>query len=81
MLGRQLNRAIDQLDRLQRRRKGEPVPPSINVDVSAAVGFAKQSHRADPLGHPIRPLRDGYPARTAPAPAAEDPGAHEAPPS
>lgn len=31
---RQLYKAINQLERLQRQRSGEPVPPPINVDVS-----------------------------------------------
>ena len=31
---RQMYRAINQLERLQRQRRGEPVPPSINVEVS-----------------------------------------------
>ena len=31
---RQLYRAISQLERLQRRRMGEPVPPHISVDVT-----------------------------------------------
>ena len=32
-LERQLYRAMDQLERLQRRRKGESVPPPLNVNV------------------------------------------------
>jgi len=28
---RSLNRAVDRLERLQRRRKGEPVMPPVNV--------------------------------------------------
>jgi hypothetical protein len=31
---REMNRDIDQLDRLQRRRKGEPQPPTVHVNVS-----------------------------------------------
>ena len=34
MLHRQLNKAMDQLERLQRRRKGEAVPPPVNAHVS-----------------------------------------------
>ena len=42
---RQLYRAMDQLERLQRRRKGENVPPPLNVNLGRrSVGlFAKQS--------------------------------------
>lgn len=32
-LERQLNRAMDQLERLQRRRSGDIVPPPVNVNV------------------------------------------------
>ena len=31
---RDMYRAIDQLERLQRRRRGEPPPPTVNVNVS-----------------------------------------------
>ncbi|MGO8843683.1 MAG: hypothetical protein ACLQF1_21950 [Methyloceanibacter sp.] len=31
---RDMYRAIDQLERLQRRRKGEPQPPTVNVNVA-----------------------------------------------
>ena len=31
---REMYRAIDQLERLQRRRRGEPPPPTVNVKVS-----------------------------------------------
>ncbi len=31
---RDMYRAIDQLERLQRRRRGEPLPPTVNVKVS-----------------------------------------------
>jgi hypothetical protein len=31
-LDRQLYRAMDQLERLQRRRKGENVPPPVNIN-------------------------------------------------
>jgi hypothetical protein len=34
MIDRDLNRAYDRLERLQRRRKGELVPPSLNLNVS-----------------------------------------------
>jgi hypothetical protein len=34
MLHRQLNRAMDQLERLQRRRRGEAVPPPVNAHLS-----------------------------------------------
>jgi len=30
----QLNRAVDQLERLRRRRKGEAVPPPVNAHLS-----------------------------------------------
>ncbi len=33
-LDRQLYRAMDQLERLQRRRKGESVPPPVNINLS-----------------------------------------------
>ena len=33
-LERQLDRAIDQLERLQRRRAGESVPPALNVNLT-----------------------------------------------
>jgi hypothetical protein len=33
-LERQLYRAMDQLERLQRRREGEEVPPPVNVELS-----------------------------------------------
>ncbi|MGC2183867.1 MAG: hypothetical protein WA637_11340 [Terriglobales bacterium] len=32
--GQELNRAFDRLERLQRRRKGEFVPPSLNLNVN-----------------------------------------------
>ena len=32
-LDRVLNRAMDQLDRLQRQRKGEKVPPPLNINL------------------------------------------------
>jgi hypothetical protein len=35
MIDRDLNRAYDRLERLQRRRKGEFVPPSLNLNVNA----------------------------------------------
>jgi hypothetical protein len=31
---REMRRDIDQLERLQRRRRGEPLPPTVNVKVS-----------------------------------------------
>jgi CRISPR/Cas system-associated endonuclease Cas1 len=31
---RDMYRAMDQLERLQRRRRGEPTPPTVNVNVS-----------------------------------------------
>ena len=31
---RDMHRAMDQLERLQRRRRGEPQPPTLNVNVS-----------------------------------------------
>ena len=31
---REMRRDIDQLERLQRRRRGEPPPPTVNVNVS-----------------------------------------------
>ena len=34
MIDRELNRAFDRLERLQRRRKGEPVPPSLNLNLN-----------------------------------------------
>ena len=34
MLHRQLNRAMDQLERLQRRRKGEAVQPPVTAHLS-----------------------------------------------
>jgi hypothetical protein len=34
MIDRDLNRAYDRLERLQRRRKGESVPPSLNLNVN-----------------------------------------------
>jgi hypothetical protein len=42
---RQLSRAMDQLERLQRRRKGENVPPPLTVNLGrrAQAFFAKQS--------------------------------------
>ena len=33
-INRQIYRAISELERLQRQRKGEPVPPRINVDIT-----------------------------------------------
>jgi hypothetical protein len=42
-LDRQLYRAMDQLERLQRRRKGENVPPPLNVNFGGNRVFAKQS--------------------------------------
>ncbi len=35
MIDRDLNRAYDRLERLQRRRKGEFVPSSLNLNVNA----------------------------------------------
>jgi len=35
---RDMYRAIDQLERLQRRRRGEPQPPTVNVNVSSDGG-------------------------------------------
>jgi hypothetical protein len=35
-LHRQLSRALDELERIQRRRAGEPVPPSLNVTITDA---------------------------------------------
>ena len=32
---RDMYRAMDQLERLQRRRRGEPPPPTLNVNVSS----------------------------------------------
>jgi len=43
-LDRQLYRAMDQLERLQRRRGGERVPPPVNVNWGGHGVFAKQSH-------------------------------------
>jgi len=43
-LDRQLYRAKDQLERLQRRRKGENVPPPLNFNRGEHIVFAKQSH-------------------------------------
>jgi hypothetical protein len=43
-LDRQLYRAMDQLERLQRRRGGESVPPPVNVNWGGHAVFAKQSH-------------------------------------
>jgi hypothetical protein len=43
-LDRQLYRAMDQLERLQRRRKGENVPPPLNFNLGGHSVFAKQSH-------------------------------------
>lgn len=34
MIDRDLNRAYDRFERLQRRRKGEPVPPSLNLNLN-----------------------------------------------
>jgi hypothetical protein len=34
MLQRQLHRAMNQLERLQRRRQGEAVPPPLTMEVS-----------------------------------------------
>jgi hypothetical protein len=34
MIDRDLNRAYDRLERLQRRRKGELVPPSLNLNLN-----------------------------------------------
>ena len=42
-LDRQLYRAMDQLERLQRRRKGEFVPPPLNVNWGGRRVFAKQT--------------------------------------
>jgi len=42
-LDRQLYRAMDQLERLQRRRKGENVPPPLNVNWGGRRVFAKQT--------------------------------------
>jgi hypothetical protein len=46
MNDRQLNQALAQLERLQRRRIGDAVPPPIGGEVSGKQGkhFAKQSH-------------------------------------
>lgn len=43
-LDRQFYRALDQLERLQRRRKGETVPPPLNVNLAGHGVIAKQSH-------------------------------------
>jgi len=42
-LDRQLYRALDQLERLQRRRNGESVPPPLNFNLGGHRVFAKQS--------------------------------------
>ena len=34
-LSREIDRTLNQLERLQRMRKGQPVPPTLNVNVSA----------------------------------------------
>ena len=34
MIDRSINRAYDRFERLQRRRKGEPVPPSLNLNLN-----------------------------------------------
>jgi hypothetical protein len=43
-LDRQLYRAMDQLERLQRRRRGENVPPPLNINLGRHGLFAKQRH-------------------------------------
>jgi hypothetical protein len=47
-LDRQLYRALDQLERLQRQRGGENVPPPLNINLGKRVFrlFAKQSQEA-----------------------------------
>jgi hypothetical protein len=43
-LNRQLYRAMDQLERLQRQRRGEKVPPPLNINLVGGTSlFAKQS--------------------------------------
>jgi len=34
IINRQFYRAMDQLERLQRRRQGEDVPPPVNMEIS-----------------------------------------------
>jgi hypothetical protein len=41
---RELYRAMDELERIQRRRRGESVPAPLNINLTSHGDFAKQSH-------------------------------------